>query len=30
VQWPTPHLTSLGVITVTRDDYLERLSAAVS
>lgn len=30
VQWPTPHLTSLGVITVTRDDYLQRLSAAVS
>ena len=30
VQWPTPHLTSLGVITVTRDDYLRRLSAAVS
>jgi leucyl/phenylalanyl-tRNA---protein transferase len=29
VQWPTPHLTSLGVITVTRDDYLQRLSAAV-
>ena len=22
VQWPTPHLTSLGAITVTRDDYL--------
>lgn len=30
VQWPTPHLTSLGVITVTRDDYLRRLSAAVA
>ena len=30
VQWPTPHLTSLGVITVTRDDYLQRLSAAVA
>jgi leucyl/phenylalanyl-tRNA--protein transferase len=30
VQWPTPHLTSLGVITVTRDDYLQRLSTAVS
>jgi leucyl/phenylalanyl-tRNA--protein transferase len=30
VQWPTPHLTSLGVITVTRDDYLQRLSVAVS
>jgi leucyl/phenylalanyl-tRNA--protein transferase len=30
VQWPTPHLNSLGVITVTRDDYLHRLSAAVA
>ena len=30
VQWPTPHLTSMGAITVNRTDYLQRLAAAVS
>lgn len=29
VQWPTPHLCSLGAIAVSRDDYLRRLAAAV-
>jgi leucyl/phenylalanyl-tRNA--protein transferase len=29
VQWATDHLRSLGVVTVSRHDYLERLSAAV-
>lgn len=30
VQWQTPHLTSMGAITVTRDDYLGRLGAAIA
>jgi leucyl/phenylalanyl-tRNA---protein transferase len=30
VQWPTPHLVSLGAVTVTRAEYLRRLRAAVS
>jgi leucyl/phenylalanyl-tRNA--protein transferase len=30
VQWTTPHLTSLGAIDVRRDDYLERLTVAVT
>jgi leucyl/phenylalanyl-tRNA--protein transferase len=30
VQWATPHLESLGAIAIPRDDYLERLSAAVT
>ena len=29
VQWATPHLESLGVIAVPRDDYLRRLAAAL-
>lgn len=29
VQWPTPHLTSLGAITVNRDEYLLRLADAL-
>lgn len=29
VQWRTPHLASLGVIEVDRDDYLRRLAAAL-
>jgi leucyl/phenylalanyl-tRNA--protein transferase len=29
VQWPTPHLMSLGAITVSRDEYLRRLADAV-
>lgn len=29
VQWRTPHLASLGVIEVARDDYLDRLSGAL-
>jgi len=29
VQWPTPHLTSLGVVEIPRADYLERVRAAV-
>lgn len=28
VQWATPHLTSLGVVEISRDDYLERLALA--
>jgi leucyl/phenylalanyl-tRNA--protein transferase len=30
VQWPTPHLSSMGAITVSRDDYLRLLAAAVA
>jgi leucyl/phenylalanyl-tRNA--protein transferase len=30
VQWPTPHLMSLGAITVSRDEYLRRLADAVA
>jgi leucyl/phenylalanyl-tRNA--protein transferase len=30
VQWPTPHLQSLGAIAVSRDDYLRRLAKAVA
>lgn len=30
VQWPTPHLTSMGAIALDRDHYLERLAGAVS
>ena len=30
VQWSTPHLASLGVVEVDRDDYLTRLSAALA
>jgi leucyl/phenylalanyl-tRNA--protein transferase len=29
VQWVTPHLTSLGVIEVSREDYLSRLAVAL-
>jgi len=29
VQWCTPHLASLGAITIPRDDYLERLFDAI-
>ncbi|WP_240641524.1 leucyl/phenylalanyl-tRNA--protein transferase [Nocardioides ferulae] len=28
VQWSTPHLASLGVVEISRDDYLRRLSRA--
>jgi leucyl/phenylalanyl-tRNA--protein transferase len=30
VQWLTPHLESLGATEIARDDYLERLSVALS
>jgi leucyl/phenylalanyl-tRNA---protein transferase len=30
VQWATPHLRSLGVVEVTREEYLRRLGAAVA
>ncbi len=30
VQWPTPHLTSMGAITVDRNNYLQRLASAVT
>jgi len=30
VQWSTPHLASLGVIEISRSDYLERLVAATT
>lgn len=30
VQWATPHLASLGVVEVSRADYLARLSAALA
>jgi leucyl/phenylalanyl-tRNA--protein transferase len=29
VQWPTPHLTSLGVVEISRADYLARLDVAI-
>ena len=29
VQWATPHLQSLGVVEIDRDDYLRRLEAAL-
>jgi len=29
VQWATPHLESLGVTAITREDYLRRLSVAL-
>lgn len=29
VQWATPHLESLGVIAIPRDEYLDRLAVAV-
>jgi len=30
VQMPTPHLASLGVISIPRADYLRRLAAALA
>jgi leucyl/phenylalanyl-tRNA--protein transferase len=30
VQWSTPHLASLGVVEIHRDDYLGRLSEALA
>ncbi len=30
VQWSTPHLESLGVVEITRDDYLQRLGVATA
>ncbi|WP_230208425.1 leucyl/phenylalanyl-tRNA--protein transferase [Microlunatus sp. Gsoil 973] len=30
VQWQTPHLASLGVIEIPREDYLRRLAVAVT
>jgi leucyl/phenylalanyl-tRNA--protein transferase len=30
VQWPTPHLTSLGAIEISRADYLDALADAVT
>ena len=30
VQWSTPHLASLGVVEIDRDDYLARLSDALA
>ena len=30
VQWQTPHLESLGAVEIARDDYLKRLSDALS
>ncbi len=30
VQWRTPHLASLGVVDVPRDEYLEQLAGAVA
>jgi leucyl/phenylalanyl-tRNA--protein transferase len=30
VQWQTPHLASLGVVSVPRDEYLVRLAAALA
>jgi leucyl/phenylalanyl-tRNA--protein transferase len=29
VQWTTPHLVSLGAVDITRDEYLDRLYAAL-
>jgi leucyl/phenylalanyl-tRNA--protein transferase len=30
VQWSTPHLASLGVVDVSRSEYLDRLAAAMA
>jgi leucyl/phenylalanyl-tRNA--protein transferase len=30
VQWATPHLSSLGVTQIPRDDYLARLEGSLS
>jgi leucyl/phenylalanyl-tRNA---protein transferase len=30
VQWRTPHLASLGVVEIPRDEYLRRLAAAIA
>lgn len=30
VQWSTPHLATLGAITISREDYLERLTHAIT
>lgn len=30
VQLPTPHLASMGAVTVPRDEYLRRLALAVT
>ena len=30
VQMPTPHLTSMGAVTISRERYLEALAAAVA
>ncbi len=30
VQWSTPHLASLGVVEIARDEYLERLARALA
>jgi leucyl/phenylalanyl-tRNA--protein transferase len=30
VQWQTPHLASLGVVTVPRSTYLDRLEKALT
>ena len=30
MQWSTPHLASLGVVEIDRDDYLTRLSDALA
>ncbi|MEZ5237713.1 MAG: hypothetical protein R2716_01730 [Microthrixaceae bacterium] len=30
VQWSTPHLESLGVRDIPRDEYLDRLATAVA
>jgi leucyl/phenylalanyl-tRNA---protein transferase len=29
VQWSTPHLESLGVVAIPRQDYLDRLAGAL-
>ena len=30
VQWSTPHLATLGAITISREDYLKRLTHAIT
>ena len=30
VQWTTPHLETLGAVTIPREEYLARLAAAVA
>ena len=30
VQWLTPHLASLGAVSIKRDEYLRRLEIAVT